>query len=114
MELSYTKRGDYLLPDLLLAEQPCIGKYGMLRKTFLKRHRPATYAALLLSGVLSKHLADIDRLGYEQIQMLTKRMAEAQGVTETMKANDSMDWTAQMNNIRSCAEEVVLTEVIYA
>jgi chorismate mutase len=86
----------------------------MLRKTFLNRHRPATYTALILSGELSKHLADLDRLAHEQLQLLTKRMAEAQGVTETLKANNSMEWTAQMNNIRSCAEEVVLTEVIYA
>lgn len=114
MELSYTMRGDYLLPNLFLAEQPCIGKYGMLRKTFLKRLRPVTYTALLFSGGLSKHLADIDRLAHEQIQLLTKRMVEAQGATETLKANDSMEWTARMNNIRSCAEEVVLTEVIYA
>ncbi|NLA86393.1 MAG: TnpV protein [Clostridiales bacterium] len=114
MELSYTKCGDYLLPDLFLTEQSCFGKYGMLRKTFLKRHRPATYTALLLSGELSNHLADIDRLAHKRIQLLTMRMAEAQGVTETLKANDSMEWTARMNNIRSCAEEVVLTEVIYA
>ncbi|NLA87010.1 MAG: TnpV protein [Clostridiales bacterium] len=113
MELSYTRHGDYLLPDLILAEQPYIGKYGMLRKTFLKRHRPATSTALLMSGELSKHLADIDHLAHEQIQLLLERMAKAQDVTEALKANDSMEWTAQMNNIRSCAEEVVLAEVIY-
>lgn len=114
MGISYIKCGNYLLPDLFLAEQQCIGKYGMLRKTFLKRHRPATYTALLLSGELSKHLADTDHLAHERVQLLTKRMVEAQGVTEALKAANSMEWTAQMNNIRSCAEEVVLTEVIYA
>ena len=114
MELTYTQHGDYLLPDLKLPEQPRVGKYGMLRKTFLKEHRPATYTAFLLLGKLSEHIAETDRSARESVRLLTERLAETQGVTETLKATDSMMWTARMNNIRACAEEIVLAEVIYA
>ena len=114
MELTYTQHGDYLLPDLKLPEQPRIGKYGMLRKPFLKEHRPATYTAFLLSGKLSEHLAEADGSARERVRLLTERLAKAQGVTEALKAADLMMWTGRMNNIRACAEEVVLSEVVYA
>ena len=114
MELTYTQHGDYLLPDLKLPEQLRIGKYGMLRKTFLKEHRPATYTAFLLSGKLSEHLVETDRSSRERVRLLTERLAKAQGVSEALKAADPMMWTGRMNNIRACAEEVALSEVVYA
>lgn len=114
MELTYTQHGDYLLPDLKLPEQPRIGKYGMLRKTFLKEHRPATYTAFLLSGRLSEHLAETDRSARERVRLLTERLAVKQCVSEALKAAEQMMWTGRMNNIRACAEEVVLAEVVYA
>jgi hypothetical protein len=114
MELTYTRHGDYLLPDLTLMEQSITGKYGILRKTFLKEHKPATYAALLLSGRLSEHLSETDYTARERVRLLTEQMAQAQGVTEALKASDPMEWTGRMNNIRACAKEVILAEVVFA
>jgi hypothetical protein len=85
-----------------------------LRKTFLKEHRPATYTAFLITGRLSEHLAETDCLARERVQLLTEGLAKALGVTETMKAVDSMMWTGLMNNIKASAEEVVLSKVIFA
>ncbi len=113
MELTYTKCGDYLLPDLTLPKQTSIGKYGMLLKTYLKTYRPAAYTALLISGRLQEHLAEIDRTAKERIELITARMAAAQNVTESLKANDQMKWVGRMNAIRQSAEETVLAEAVY-
>jgi len=113
MELTYTKCGDYQLPDLTLPEQPDIGKYGMLCKTFLKMHRPAIYTTFLFSGQLQGHLAEIDATARRRIDLITAQMAEIQGVTEELKARDQMAWVGRMNAIRQAAEEIVLTEVVY-
>ena len=113
MEMTYTMRGDYLLPDLTLPEQPSIGKYGMLRKSFLKEHRKATYTSLLLSGKLMEHLAEIDRTARERVERMTAQMAGTEGVNEAMKAADPMKWVGLMNNLKHSAEETVLTELIY-
>ena len=113
MEMSYTMRGDYLLPDLTLPEQPSIGKYGMLRKSYLKNHRRATYTSLLLSGKLMEHLSEIDATAREHVEQMTTQMAKTEGATEAMKAADPMRWTGLMNNLKHSAEETVLTELIY-
>jgi hypothetical protein len=113
MEMTYTKHGDYLLPNLTLPEQPTIGKYGMQRKSFLKKHRRATYTAMLLSGTLMEHLAEIDKTARERVEAMTARMAEREGVTEQMKAADQMKWVGLMNNIKQSAEEIVQAELIY-
>jgi hypothetical protein len=114
MEITYTRQGDYLIPDLTLGEPETrpIGKYGMLRKTFLKNHRKGTYAGMLLSGKLDSHLAEIDQTAREQVEAATARMAKEQGVTEALKAEDPMKWTGLMNMIKLQAEEAVLKGLI--
>lgn len=112
--LSYTLHGDYYLPDLVLnEEEPTYGKYGMLRKQFLKDYRPARYQYLLLTGKLTEHLNQIDRDAREQVEMLMKRMAKKQDVTETLKMQDQMKWVGLMNNIKTCAEQIVLKDMVY-
>ena len=112
--MSYTLHGDYYLPDLVLREEePTYGKYGMLRKQFLKEHRSAGYQYLLLTGKLNKHLNQTDQEAREQVETLMKQMTEKQGVTEELKAQDQMEWVRLMNNIKASAEEIVLKNMIY-
>ena len=112
--MSYMLHGDYYLPDLVLnEEEPTYGKYGMLRKQFLKEHRSARYQYLLLTGKLNEHLNQTDQEVREQVEMLMEQMAEKQGVTEELKAQDQMEWVRLMNNIKASAEEMVLREILY-
>ena len=112
--MSYTLHGDYYLPDLVLREEePTYGKYGMLRKQFLKEHRSARYQYLLLTGKLNEHLNQIDRDAREQVETLVKQMTEEQGITEQLKMQDLMKWVGIMNNIKACEEEIVLKEIVY-
>ena len=113
MELTYTTRGDYLLPDLNVPESPKIGKYGMLRRSYLREHRDGIYTGMLLSGKLNGHLEEIDRTANEMMNRLTAELAKAQGVTESLKASDPMKWTGLMNNCKAQAEEIILNELIY-
>ena len=114
MELTYTTRGDYLLPDLNVPGSPKIGKYGMLRRSYLREHRDGIYTGMLLSGKLNGHLEKIDRQANEMMNRLTTELAKAQGVTEILKASNQMKWVGLMNNIRNQAEEIVMTELIYS
>ena len=112
--LSYTLHGDYYLPDLEInEEEPTYGKYGIMRKQFLKEHRLAKYQYLLLTGKLTEHLNQIDQESREQVEMLMKQMAEKKGVTEELKAQDQMKWVRLMNNIKASAEEIVLKNMVY-
>jgi hypothetical protein len=112
--MSYTLHGDYYLPDLVLREEePTYGKYGMLRKQFLKEHRSARYQYLLLIGKLNEHLNQTDQEAREQVETLMEQMTEKQGVTEELKAQDQMEWVRLMNNIKASAEEIVLKNMIY-
>ena len=112
--MSYTLHGDYYLPDLVLREEePTYGKYGMLRKQFLKEHRSARYQYMLLIGKLNEHLNQIDQEVREQVETLMEQMIEKQGVTEELKAQDQMEWVRLMNNIKASAEEIVLKNMIY-
>ena len=112
--MSYTLHGDYYLPDLVLREEePTYGKYGMLRKQFLKEHRSARYQYMLLTGKLNEHLNQIDQEVREQVETLMEQMTEKQGVTEELKAQDQMKWVRLMNNIKVSAEEIVLKERVY-
>ena len=115
MEVNYRQNGDYLIPDIQMDEQPTesIGKYGRMRKAFLKEHRKGTYNALLLTGDLTAHLLEIDRTAREQIEQTVAQMAKAEGVTEELKARDQMKWVGLMNNLRHSAEELILPELIY-
>ena len=112
--MSYTLHGDYYLPDLVLnEEEPTYGKYGMLRKQFLKEHRSARYQHLLLTGKLNEHLNQTDQEAREQVETLMEQMTEKQGVTEELKAQDQMERVRLMNNIKASAEEIVLKNMIY-
>ena len=112
--MSYTLHGDYYLPDLVLNEaEPTYGKYGMLRKQFLKEHRSARYQYLLLTGKLNEHLNQIDQEAREQVEMLMKQMAEKKGVTEELKVQNRTKWVRLMNNIKASVEEMVLREILY-
>ena len=112
--MSYTLHGDYYLPDLVLREaEPTYGKYGMLRKQFLKEYRSARYQYLLLTGKLNEHLNQIDQESRKQMEMLMGQMVERQGVTEELKVQDQMKWVRLMNNIKASAEEIVLKNMVY-
>ena len=111
--LSYTLCGNYYLPDLVLnEEEPTYGKYGMLRKQFLKEHRSARYQYLLLTGKLNEHLNQIDQESRKQMEMLMGQMVERQGVTEELKVQDQMKWVRLMNNIKASAEEIILKNMV--
>ena len=112
---TYTQVGDYLLPDLKLPEedQQPIGVWGQRHWRYLKEHRRATYATLLTSGKLNGYLADIDRQAEELFSRLVKQMAEAEGITEHLKADNQMEWVRRMNNIRNRPMEIVNSELIY-
>ena len=112
--LSYTLHGDYYLPDLAVNEdEPTYGKYGMLRKQFLKEHRPTRYQYLVMTGELTAHLNRVDQEARELVEILMNQMTEKQGVTEQLKIQDQMKWVGLMNNIKACAEEIVLKESVY-
>ena len=112
--MSYTLHGDYYLPDLVLREEePTYGKYGMLRKQFLKEHRSARYQYMLLTGKLNEHLNQTDQEAREQVETLMEQMTEKQGVTEELKSQDQMERVRLMNNIKASAEEMVLREILY-
>ena len=113
--LSYTLHGDYYLPDLEInEEEPTYGKYGIMRKQFLKEHRSARYQYLVLTGKLTEHLNQVDKEVREKVEMMMEQMAEQWGVTEELKMQDQMEWVRRMNNIKSVAEEMVLRKFIYA
>ena len=114
MNLIYLRNGDYLFPSLLLEveEQP-IGKYGLLRKSYLKEHKRGWYSSLLLTGKLDEHLAEIDRTCTERVELIMNQLAQREGVTEALKAADQMEWARHMNSIRARAEEIVLSELVY-
>lgn len=116
MELTYTQSGDYSYPDLNLPETKDdypLGKYGMLRKTYLKQHRPIVYDRLLLAGQLDAHLCEIDKIATEQVNQMVADLTAKEGVDEHLKATDQMRWVGLMNNFQVAAEEVVLREIVY-
>ena len=116
MELTYTKAGDYYIPDLALDDDTDyeIGTYGRMHQKFLEEYHPGTYSRMLLFGELWKHLAEIDAACHERMDFLIPSMARQEGVTEALKAADQMEWVGRMNNIRNRAEEIVLYELVYA
>ena len=113
--VTYTQVGDVLLPNLSIGEdgQQPIGKYGRMRKHYLKEQHPVLYSELLLSGKLYPHLLEIDEACDGRMELLTCRLAEQEGVTEALKAADQMEWVRRMNSIRNRAEEIVLHELVY-
>ena len=115
MEITYSKCGDYYIPNLVLSqeEQQPIGKYGRMRQKYLKEHHPAIYSELLLTEKLFPHLREIDEACEGRLELLVFQMAKRENVTEALKAADQMAWVGKMNSIRSRAEEIVLHELIY-
>ena len=112
--LSYTLYGDYYFPDLEInEEEPTYGKYGIMRKHFLKEHRSARYQYLVLTGKLTEHLNQIDKEVREKVEMLVEQMAGQWGVTEELKIQDQMEWVRRMNNIKATAEEIVYKNIIF-
>ena len=116
MEITYTKHGDYYYPDLTLLPQPTgdIGRFGRMRKKFLKEHQPDTFALMLMENTLTQHLIDIDREANEQIDLITSQLAQAEGVTEELKGRDHLGWIQAMNSCRARAEQQVNREIVLA
>lgn len=114
MEITYSKYRDYYLPDLAVSqkEPATYGRFGRMRLKYLKEHRRAAYNNLKTSGQLTHHLNEIDREANEILRLVIEQMAQAQGITEQLKAEDQITWVGAMNNIRSAAEEVVLRNII--
>ena len=113
--ISYILQGDYYLPDLALPEQEDrpIGLWGQRHLKYIKHHRKILYINLMTSGKLNGYLADIDKQAEDMFSRLVKQMAEREGVTEQLKADNQMEWVARMNNISQMATEIVNTELIY-
>ena len=115
-QITYTKQGDYWLPNLLPPQEPQIplGKYALMRRRFLQQNRKVTYTNLLTTGQLHAHLMEIEETAKQRISLMVAQMAQTEGVTEELKATDQMKWVGLMNNFRSAAEEQILEELIYA
>lgn len=112
----YERQGDYLIPCLTLPdeeEQP-IGLFGQRHLHYLKEYRRGTYINLLTSGRLNTYLAEIDKQAQERFERLIEQMKQSQGITEQLKAENTLEWTGRLNNIRACAVEIVGREIIYA
>ncbi len=115
MKLTYHRCGDYLLPDLTLPDEPVVlGKYGRMRKTYLKEHKPILYNTLLLSGKLTEHLVGVDAECRERLEPLLPQIMRQEGVDEALKARNQMEWVRRMNSIQNRAEEILLNELVYA
>ena len=116
MEITSEKYEHYYLPDLVVSEEEpaTYGRFGRMRLKYLKEHRRVAYINLKTSGQLMHHLNETDREANEMLRLLIEQMAQAQGITEQLKAEDQMAWVGAMNNIRSTADEAVMQEIIFA
>ena len=114
MEITYTLVGDYYLPNLAAPEPPKVGRWGMLRFSYLRKHREALYTIMLMENTLNSHLEEIDRQAQEMEQQIISQLAQQEGVTEQLKAEKQMEWVAKMSNIRNRADEIILNDLIYA
>ena len=114
--LTYTMNGDYQIPDLKLTEQPekPLGKYGRMRKAYLKEHRPLIYNQLLLTEKLYPHLIEIDETAQSRLEQMMPQLAKDAGATEQLKASDSMRWVGLMNTCKAQAEEILMAELIHS
>ena len=114
-EITYSRQGDYLIPDLTLPTEPelPLGRYALIHRDYLEKHKRVTYLNLLTSGRLNGHLHEVEQTALQRLELLTKQLSAEQGVTEELKEKAPMQWVGLMNNIRSQAEEVILTELIY-
>ena len=115
-KLTYIRSGDYWIPNLSLSQQENknLGKYGRMRKKYLQEHRPVLWNSLILSEQLYPHLWEIDEAANNRLERMMPKLMQSAGVTEALKASDPMKWVGLMNNLKAQAEEVILTELIYA
>ncbi len=115
MNISYTKNGDYLLPDLILEnkKQYNIGKYGLLRLNYIKKEKSELYFDLLVNDKLNEYLHNIDIIVMEMVQKLINGLTEKENITEKLKSSNQMLWISKMNNIKNIANEIILKEYIY-
>ena len=116
-KITYRREGDYLIPNLYIKDYKksdySIGKYGRLRLNFLKEHKRVSYTELMLTGKLSEHLASIDKDANKRVSDIVSKLAEAEGINESLKQSNQMEWVQAMNNIKNRAEEIVFNELIY-
>ena len=112
--LTYDLVGDYYYPRLAVPEEPegDIGRFGRMRKKYLKEHQPDTFALMLMENTLTERLIDIDHQANEQIELITAQLAKAEGVTEDLKARNPLGWIRAMNSCRTRAEEQVVREIV--
>ena len=115
MNISYTRKGDYLLPNLILKdkEQFNIGKYGLLRLEYIKKYKLGLYFDLLVNDKLNEYLHNVDTTVMEMVQKSIKELTEKENITEELKSSNQMLWIGKMNNIKDIAEEIILKEYIY-
>ena len=115
MKINYVKCGDYYIPDLKLPDEKeyQIGKYGSLRRTFLKEHHKVTYQMMMLDGTLFKHLEDIDKAAHNLLVTMMPKMMKNEGVTEELKATDQMLWVQKVNSIKHRIEEIIYNDYVY-
>ena len=112
--IDYILVGDYYIPNLKLPEENRpIGRYGRLHREYLKQEHPARYSSLILTGKLWTYLADLNEQAEERLDLIMEQMKAAEGVTEELKAQNQLEWVGRMNNIRSRAEEIINSELIY-
>lgn len=113
---TYRQVGDYFIPDFISQDDSNyqIGKYGRMRRSYLKEQRKILYNNYVLEGTLFKHLAEIDKACNERMEIIVLSMAKQECVTEALKAADQIEWVCRMNSIRNRAEEIILTELVYA
>ena len=116
IKLEYIQAGDYLIPNIAPNEEPeiTLTKYGILRKEYLKEEKRWRYGSMLVKGTLFTHCLQIQEQAEHQMEILMDQMAASEGVNEELKAKDQMSWVRKMNNIKARAEEIVLTEIVYA
>ena len=114
MEMQYIRVGDYFIPDLELPQESRpIGRWGRMRREYLREHKPIQYNCLLLSGKLWTYLADLNEQAQDRLERIIEQMKTDEGISEALKASDPMAWVGAMNNIRNRAEEIILQELIY-
>ena len=114
MEITYTLVGDYYLSNLVAPESPKVGRWGMLRFSYLRKHREALYTIMLMEDTLNPHLEDVDRQAQDMEQQIISQLVQREGVTEQLKAENQLEWVARMDNIRNRVDEIVLNDLIYA
>ena len=113
--LTYSRNGDYFIPDLTLKDQPSqsLGKYGRMRRKYLAEHRPILWAEMSVSGTLFPHLLEIEQTANKRLKQMMPELAKSAGATEDLKSSNPLKWAGLMNTCKAQAEEVILTELVY-